>query len=78
MINLGSGQGHTVLEMVNVFEKVSGRKIPCQVVEPRTGDVAACYADPRLARTILGWSTQRNLAEMCASAWKFQQSICHE
>lgn len=75
MINLGSGQGHTVLEMVNVFEKVSGRKIPCQVVEPRTGDVAACYADPKLARTILGWSTRRTIGEMCASAWKFQQSI---
>lgn len=72
-INLGSGTGHSVLDMVQSFEKVSGRHIPYKVVARRAGDVPACYADPKKASELLNWSPTRNLDDMCASAWRFQK-----
>jgi UDP-glucose 4-epimerase len=78
IINLGTGQGHSVLEMVNIFEKMSGRKIPYSIGTRRVGDVPACYANPSLARNTLGWSAKRSLDEMCSSAWKFQQENSDE
>lgn len=73
-VNLGTGRGYSVLEMVQAFEKASGRKIPYQIVERRPGDIAACYADPSLAEALLGWKAARGVEEMCADAWKWQQN----
>jgi len=71
-VNVGTGRGYSVLEVVRAFEQASGRKVPYQLVARRPGDVAQCYADPSLARTLLGWEAQRSLEEMCADAWRWQ------
>ncbi|WP_297483023.1 UDP-glucose 4-epimerase GalE [Ferrovum sp.] len=72
-INLGSGQGHSVLEMVAAFEKASGRPVPYQIVDRRPGDIASCIADPALALRVLHWKTTRSLEDMCASTWAWQR-----
>ena len=74
-INLGTGKGCSVLEMVDAFEKASCRKVPYAVVARRAGDVAACYADPKKAGELLNWTANRSLEEMCASSWRFQQAV---
>ncbi len=71
-VNLGTGRGHSVLEVVRAFEAASGRKVPYAFVERRAGDVAQCYADPSLARRLLGWEAKRSLAQMCEDAWRWQ------
>lgn len=71
--NLGTGRGRSVLEMVRAFEAASGRAVPCDFVDRRPGDVAACYASAEKARTMLGWQACRSLADMCASTWHWQQ-----
>ena len=71
--NLGTGRGHSVLEVVRAFEQASGRKVPCEVVGRRPGDVDACYADPSLARDELGWEARRDLDAMCADSWRWQR-----
>ncbi len=71
-VNLGTGRGHSVLEVVRAYAEASGREVPYQVVPRRPGDVAACYADPTLARQLLGWSTRHDLARMCADSWRWQ------
>lgn len=73
-INLGTGRGYSVLEMVGAFESVSCRKVPYKVVDRRAGDVAACYADPKKSGELLHWTANRTLEEMCASTWRFQQT----
>lgn len=73
-INLGTGQGYSVLDMVRAFEKASGCRVPYQIVARRAGDVAACYANPKKASECLHWRAMRSLDEMCASTWHFQQS----
>ena len=73
-LNLGSGQGHSVLEVVRAFELASGRSVPYTVVERRDGDAASTVADPRLAATRLGWRTHRSLEEMCRDGWTWQQA----
>ena len=73
-LNLGSGQGHSVLEVVRAFELASGRSVPYTVVERRDGDAASTVADPRLATTRLGWRTRRCLEEMCRDGWTWQQA----
>lgn len=70
--NLGTGIGYSVLEIVSAFEKASGRKIPYEITDRRPGDIAACYADPSLAETELGWKAKRGLDEMCVDAWRWQ------
>jgi UDP-glucose 4-epimerase len=72
--NLGTGQGHSVLEVVRAFEEASGRRVPYRVVERRAGDVAACFADPSKAQRELGWSATRGLSEMAADAWRWQSA----
>jgi UDP-glucose 4-epimerase len=72
--NLGTGQGHSVLEMVNAFAQVSDRSIPCKMSSRRPGDVPACYADNQKAKTVLGWRAQHTVSEMCKSAWDFASS----
>jgi len=70
--NLGTGRGHSVLEVVRAFEQASGRDVPYRIQPRRPGDVAACYADPAKARQDLGWTATRTLEDMCRSAWKYQ------
>ena len=70
--NLGSGKSHSVLEVVRVFEEASNRKIPLQMMPRRDGDLAAYYALPTKANTLLQWRTQRDLKQMCETAWNFQ------
>ena len=72
-VNLGTGRGHSVLELVRAFEQASGRAVPCEVVGRRPGDVDACYADPALAKEVLGWEARRDLDAMCADSWRWQR-----
>lgn len=72
-VNLGTGQGYSVLDMVRAFEKASGRGVPYRVVGRRPGDVASCYADPAQAAEVLGWRASRGIDEMCVDAWRWQE-----
>jgi len=72
-VNLGTGQGSSVLEVVRAFEAASGRPVPYQVQARRPGDVAACYADATLAHRLLGWRARRTLQDMCIHAWAWQR-----
>jgi len=71
-VNLGTGTGYSVLDMVRAFERASGRPVPFRVGARRAGDVAACYADPGRALELLGWRAERGLDAMCADAWRWQ------
>ena len=71
-VNLGTGRGTSVLELVRAFEKASGRKIPYRIAPRRAGDVAANFAIPALAEKRLGWKTQLTLDDMCADTWRWQ------
>ena len=71
-VNLGTGRGYSVLEIVRAFERASGHAVPYEIVARRAGDIAACYADPTLARERLGWSARRDLDAMCRDAWRWQ------
>jgi len=72
-INLGTGQGYSVLEMVEAFAKAAGRKIPYEVMARRPGDVASCYADPEQAEQVLGWKALRSVDDMCRDHWLWQK-----
>jgi UDP-glucose 4-epimerase len=72
-INLGTGRGYSVLEVVAAAEEASGRSVPYTVAPRRPGDIATCYADPTGAERLLGWKAQRGLEQMCADAWRWQQ-----
>ena len=71
-VNLGTGRGSSVLELVRAFERASGRPVPYEIVARRPGDVAACYADPTLAERTIGWKARRDLDQMCADSWRWQ------
>ncbi|SDQ84638.1 UDP-glucose 4-epimerase GalE [Quadrisphaera sp. DSM 44207] len=75
--NLGTGRGSSVLDVVKAFEEASGRTIPVTVLPRRPGDVAVSYADPARAREELGWEARRDLAQMCADTWRWQQANPH-
>jgi UDP-glucose 4-epimerase len=77
-INLGTGKGYTVLEIVAAFEKGSGRKVPYKIIPRRAGDIAESFSNPLKARKILNWTANRTLEEMCSSSWHFQQSLGKE
>ncbi|HQL98156.1 MAG TPA: UDP-glucose 4-epimerase GalE [Smithella sp.] len=72
IVNLGTGRGYSVIEMIKAFEKASGRKIPYRFTKRRSGDIAEYYADTKLALKALGWKAKRNLADMCADVWRWQ------
>ena len=72
-VNLGTGRGYSVLELVRAFSAASGRPVPYRVVGRRPGDIAQCYADPSLARETLGWQAQLGIDAMCADAWRWQE-----
>jgi UDP-glucose 4-epimerase len=71
-VNLGTGRGHSVLDVVRAFEQASGRPVPYRIAPRRAGDVAQCWADPALAMRLLGWQARHTLDEMCADAWRWQ------
>lgn len=72
IINLGTGVGYSVLDMVKAFSKACGKDIPYEIKPRRAGDIAMCYADPAKAARVLGWKAQRGLDEMCADSWRWQ------
>ena len=71
-VNLGTGRGYSVLELIAAYEKASGKAVPYDIVARRPGDIDACYADPALARELLGWTAARGLDAMCADSWRWQ------
>jgi len=71
-VNLGTGNGYSVLDMVKAFEKASGKKVPYQIVGRRPGDIATCYADPTYAAERLDWKAKYELDEMCKDTWRWQ------
>jgi UDP-glucose 4-epimerase len=73
-VNLGTGQGTSVLDMVHAFERASGRQVPYEIVARRRGDIAECWADPSLAESLLGWKATHSLEQMCADAWRWQEA----
>ncbi len=73
IINLGTGTGYSVLDVIHAFEKANGVRIPYEIAPRRSGDIAVCYADPAKAREKLGWKAEKTLEDMCADAWRWQQ-----
>ncbi len=73
-LNLGTGNGYSVLEVVQAFEKASGRTIPFKIAPRRPGDIAECFADPALAAVTINWRAELNLDQMCADAWRWQNA----
>ncbi len=74
-INLGTGQGYSVLDMLTAFGKAAGKDLPYTIVDRRPGDVASCYADPEHAAAVLGWRAERDLDAMCADHWRWQDTL---
>ena len=72
VVNLGTGKGYSVLEMVQAFEKASGKKIPYIIAPRRAGDIASCYADPSYAKEVLGWEAKKGIDTMCQDSWRWQ------
>lgn len=74
VVNLGTGQGYSVLDVVRSFEKASGKPVPCEIAARRPGDVASCFADPAAAERLLGWRAQYGIERMCADHWRWQST----
>ena len=74
VFNLGTGQGYSVLDLINAFERVNGIKVPYEIVGRRPGDIATCYADPKKAETVLGWKAELGIDDMVRDAWRWQQN----
>ena len=74
-VNLGTGRGVSVLEMVSAFETANHCKVPHRISDRRPGDIARCWADTRLANQLLGWKARRTLEHMCLDSWRWQQSL---
>ena len=72
IINLGTGNGYSVLQIINAFERANGVKVPYQIEARRPGDIAECWADPSKAERLLGWKAEKTLEEMCRDAWRWQ------
>lgn len=73
-VNLGTGNGYSVLDMVKAFEQASGKKVPYEIVTRRAGDIAECFADPSYAKKILGWEAKKSIKEMCTDSWRWQSN----
>ena len=71
-VNLGTGHGVSVRELVDAFERASGRRISCEFVARRPGDVAEVFADPGLAQRMMGWHAEHDVDDMCRDAWRWQ------
>lgn len=74
-VNLGTGLGYSVLQMVKAFAAASGKAVPYRLAARRPGDIAQCYADPSRAREVLGWQARLGLEAMCSDTWRWQQSV---
>lgn len=74
IVNLGTGIGYSVLDVINAFEKASGKKINYKIVDRRAGDIAKCYAEPSYAKEILDWEAKRTIEDMCADSWRWQSN----
>ena len=72
VFNLGSGQGHSVMAMLKAFGKACGKELPHQFAPPRSGDLAAYWADPQLAHSTLGWQAEKTIDDMCQDTWRWQ------
>jgi UDP-glucose 4-epimerase len=73
-INLGTGKGYSVLEVLKAFEAACGKKVPYSIAPRRAGDIATCFADPTYAKAVLGWEAQRGINEMCKDSWRWQSN----
>lgn len=73
-VNLGTGNGYSVLDMVKAFEKASGKQVPYQIAPRRAGDIAECFADPSYAKKVLDWEAKKNIEEMCEDTWRWQSN----
>ncbi len=73
-INLGTGNGYSVLDIVHAFEKASGQKVPYKIAPRRGGDIATCFADPKYAKELLGWEAMRDIQVMCEDHWRWQSN----
>jgi UDP-glucose 4-epimerase len=71
-LNLGTGNGYSVLEMIKAFERASGKKVAYKIAPRREGDIAKCFADPSYAKEVLGWSAKKGIDEMCEDSWRWQ------
>lgn len=76
-VNLGTGNGYSVLDMVKAFEKVSNKKVPYKIVKRRSGDIAKCFADPDYAKEVLNWEATKTIDEMCQDSWRWQSNNPH-
>jgi UDP-glucose 4-epimerase len=74
VVNLGTGRGYSVLEMIAAFSKAAGKEIPYVIEGRRAGDIAECYADPTLAYKLLGFKAEKTLDDMCADSWRWQKN----
>lgn len=74
VVNIGTGIGYSVLDMIKAFEKASAKKVAYKLVERRVGDIAKCYADASLAKEILGWEATKTIEQMCEDSWKWQSN----
>jgi UDP-glucose 4-epimerase len=73
-VNLGTGRGYSVLEVLQAYQQACGRELPYRIAPRRAGDIASCYADPTLARERLGWQARHDLARMCTDSWRWQSN----
>ena len=73
-VNLGTGNGYSVLDMVKAFEKASGKKVAYKIAPRRAGDIAKCFADPAYAKKVLNWQAEKTVDEMCQDSWKWQSN----
>jgi len=73
-VNLGTGKGYSVLEMINAFAAASSREVNYKIVDRRPGDIACCYADPSLASKLLGWKAEKDIKAMCEDTWRWQSN----
>jgi UDP-glucose 4-epimerase len=76
-INLGTGKGYSVLDVVKAYEKASVKKIPYKLENRRTGDIAKCYADPIYAKEVLNWEAKKTINDMCEDSWRWQSNNPH-
>jgi UDP-glucose 4-epimerase len=75
VFNIGTGDGYSVLDVINTFEKVNGLPVPHRIGDRREGDVIQVWADTSRVNSVLGWKTQRGLEDMLRDAWRWQQRL---
>lgn len=75
-INLGTGRGYSVLEVISAFESATGKTVPYVIDERRPGDIPVCFASPQKAKSLLNWQAQYGIEEMCQDSWRFESNKC--